>query len=89
MPYDQLVSLKLDKSLAPVGDLLQSKILKEIPLDLFGVQEADLISIVAKSPNKVNTLILVPTGIVEKYNFKQKDFIAASCEAIKKKTSTT
>ena len=68
VPYDQLVSLKLDKSLAPVGDLLQSKILKEIPLDLFGVQEADLISIVAKSPNKINTFIRTLQRIAEKYN---------------------
>ena len=78
VPYDQLVSLKLDKSLSPVGDILQSKILKEIPLDLFGVQEADLISIVAKSPNKVNTFISTLQRIAEKYNFKQKDFYAAS-----------
>ena len=54
------------------------KFSKEIPLDLFGVQEADLISIVAKSPNKVNTLISVMQRIAEKYNFKQKDFYAAS-----------
>ena len=38
VPYDQLVSLKLDKNLAPIGELLQSKIFKEIPLDLFGIK---------------------------------------------------
>ena len=39
VPYDHLVSLKLDKNLAPIGEILQSKILKEIPLELFGIKE--------------------------------------------------
>jgi transcriptional regulator with XRE-family HTH domain len=34
VPYDQMLSLKSDKNLAPVGDLLQSKILQEIPLPI-------------------------------------------------------
>ena len=42
--YDQLVSLKLDKNLAPIGEILQSRILKEIPLDIFGIKESDLIA---------------------------------------------
>jgi transcriptional regulator with XRE-family HTH domain len=45
--YDQMVSLKLDKNLAPVGDLLRSKVFKEIPLELFGIKESNLIDIVA------------------------------------------
>ena len=81
VPYDQFVSLKLDKRLAPVGDLLQSKIFKQIPLELFGVQEADLISIVAKSPTKVNALISVMQRIAEKHNFKQKHFFEASLQS--------
>lgn len=57
VPYDQMVSLKLDKNLAPIGDLLQSKILKEIPLELFGIKENTLIDIVANAPAKVNAFI--------------------------------
>ncbi|MFT6199799.1 MAG: transcriptional regulator with XRE-family HTH domain, partial [Vicingaceae bacterium] len=57
VPYDQMVSLKLDKNLAPIGDLLKSKILKEIPLELFGIKESTLIDIVANAPVKVNAFI--------------------------------
>ena len=39
--YDQMISLKLDNNLAPIGEILKSGILKEIPLELFGIQEAD------------------------------------------------
>jgi len=57
VPYDNMVSLKLDKNLAPLGEILKSKILKEIPLDLFGIQEADLIDIISNAPAKVNAFI--------------------------------
>ena len=56
-PYDHIVSLKLDKNLAPIGEILQSKILKEIPLELFGIKENNLIDIVANAPAKVNAFI--------------------------------
>ena len=35
--YDSMVSLKLDNNLAPIGEILKSGILKEIPLDIFGI----------------------------------------------------
>jgi hypothetical protein len=38
--------LKLDNNLA-LGEILKSGILKEIPLDIFGIQENDLIDIIA------------------------------------------
>ncbi|MDC8004434.1 helix-turn-helix domain-containing protein [Aureisphaera galaxeae] len=78
VPYDQLVSLKLDKNLAPIGDLLQSKILKEIPLDLFGIKESDLIDIVANAPAKVNAFISTIIEIAQHYNFSRESFFLAS-----------
>ena len=35
--YDELVSLKLEKNLAPIAKILESNFLKEIPFDLFGI----------------------------------------------------
>ncbi|WP_299890476.1 helix-turn-helix domain-containing protein [uncultured Lacinutrix sp.] len=78
VPYDQMVSLKLDKNLAPIGDLLQSKILKEIPLDLFGIKESNLIDIVANAPAKVNAFISTIIKIAQHYNFSRESFFLAS-----------
>ncbi|MEL6916599.1 MAG: helix-turn-helix domain-containing protein [Bacteroidota bacterium] len=78
VPYDQLVSLKLDKNLAPIGELLQSKILKEIPLDLFGIKESNLIDIVANAPAKVNAFISTIIEIAQHYNFSRESFFLAS-----------
>jgi len=78
VPYDQMVSLKLDKNLAPIGELLQSKILKEIPLELFGIKESNLIDIVANAPVKVNAFISTIIEIAKHYNFSRESFFLAS-----------
>ncbi|MAD96025.1 MAG: DNA-binding protein [Flavobacteriaceae bacterium] len=77
-PYDHLVSLKLDKNLAPIGDILQSKILKEIPLDLFGIRENNLIDIIANAPAKVNAFISTIIKIATNYNLTRERFFLAS-----------
>lgn len=78
IPYDDLVSLKLDKNLAPIGEILQSKILKEIPLELFGIQESTLIDIISDAPVKVNAFISTIIEIARNYNFSKENFYLAS-----------
>lgn len=78
VPYDNMVSLKLDKNLAPLGEILQSKILKEIPLDLFGIQEADLIDIISNAPAKVNAFISTLIKIAQNYNLSRESFFLAA-----------
>lgn len=78
VPYDHFVSLKLDKNLAPIGEILQSKILKEIPLDLFGIKENNLIDIVANAPAKVNAFISTIIKIAQNYNLTRESFFLAS-----------
>ncbi|MDF0717093.1 helix-turn-helix domain-containing protein [Muricauda sp. 334s03] len=78
VPYDSLVSLKLDKNLAPVGELLKSKVLKELPLELFGIKESDLIDIVSNAPTKVNAFISTIIEIAKHYNFGKENFYLAS-----------
>jgi len=78
VPYDYLVSLKLDKNLAPIGEILQSKFLKEIPLELFGIKENNLIDIVANAPVKVNAFISTIIKIAQNYNLTRESFFLAS-----------
>ena len=78
VPYDHLVSLKLDKNLAPIGEILKSKILKEIPLELFGIQEKNLIDIIANAPAKVNAFISTIIEISQNYNLTRESFFLAS-----------
>lgn len=76
--YDELVSLKLDKNLAPIGEILQTNFLKEIPFDLFGIEERDLIEIIANAPSKVNAFISTLIEIGKNYNLTRESFFLAA-----------
>ena len=76
--YEELVSLKLDKNLAPISGILQSKILKEIPFDLFGIEERDLIEIISNAPSKVNAFISTMIEIGNNYNLTRESFFLAA-----------
>ena len=76
--YDHMVSLKLDKNLAPIGEILQSRILKEIPLDIFGIKESDLVAIIAEAPIKVNSFISTLFEIARHYNLSKENFFLAA-----------
>jgi len=76
--YDELVSLKLDKNLAPIAEILQSNLLQEIPLELFGIEERDLIEIISNAPMKVNAFISTLIEIGNNYNLTKESFFLAS-----------
>lgn len=83
--YDQLVSLKLDQRLAPVGDFLDSNILQDFPLALYGLKKDDLVNIVTNNPLKVNTLIKTIKRITKRIDFDRKDFFWASLRSFKER----
>jgi len=76
--FDKLVSLKLDKHLAPVGELLESGFLKEVPLDLFGIDRGKLVEIIANAPAKVSAFISTLARIAANYNLTQEHFYFAA-----------
>ena len=76
-----LLAEKLEVSydhLAPIGEILKSGILKEIPLDIFGIQENDLIDIIANAPAKVNAFISTIIEIAQHYNLTRESFFLAA-----------
>ena len=75
--YDDLVSTKLDKSLAPIAEIIQSDFFKEIPLDLFGINKTNLISIISDAPKKVTAFINTLIEISKNYNLSKERFFFA------------
>ena len=75
--YDDLVSTKLDKSLAPIAEIIQSDFFKEIPLDLFGINKTNLISIISDAPKKVTAFINTLIEISKNYNLSKERFYFA------------
>lgn len=76
--FDKLVSLKLDKHLAPVGELLESGLLKDVPLDLFGIDRGKLVELIANAPAKVSAFISTLARIAANYNLSQEHFYFAA-----------
>jgi transcriptional regulator with XRE-family HTH domain/Zn-dependent peptidase ImmA (M78 family) len=79
--FDKLVSLKLDKHLAPVGELLESGLMRDVPLDLFGIDRGKLVEIIANAPAKVAAFISTLARIAANYNMTQEHFYFAAHRA--------
>jgi len=70
----KLTSGELDKSLEPVSELLQSNFLNELPLDLFGIELAKVVEIIANAPARVGAFISTLLEISRNYALKEENF---------------
>jgi len=55
--YDSLVSIKLTKYLSPIGELLESNILEQLPLDHYGIDINKLIVLMSHAPMQLSALV--------------------------------
>lgn len=74
VPYDELVSLKLSSYLAPLNDLLTSKLITDLPLNIFGFDLGKMIESVYDSPAKVGAFISTIVEIAREYDSHKGDF---------------
>ncbi|HEY0977916.1 MAG TPA: helix-turn-helix domain-containing protein, partial [Flavobacteriales bacterium] len=76
--YDKLVSLKLDKQLTPISDILNNELLQELPLDLFGIDRIKLMSVLGNAPAKAAAFIKTLSRIAGDYNVTEEHFYFAA-----------
>lgn len=76
--YDQLVSLRLSKKLAPIADLLNSGMLNSLPLEMFGLEPSTLIELISNAPVKINAFISTILKISRNYEMSQEHFFFAA-----------
>jgi transcriptional regulator with XRE-family HTH domain/Zn-dependent peptidase ImmA (M78 family) len=79
----ELTSLDLGKNLSPISDLLNSNFLNELPLNLFDIDLAKVVEIIANAPAKVGAFIstLVEKSVsdfVEKQHLPKGGMLKAS-----------
>ncbi|TLU99293.1 helix-turn-helix domain-containing protein [Dyadobacter luticola] len=72
--YDTLVSLKLSKRLEPISELLSSNVLTELPLELFGIDPANLLEILSDAPMKISAFVGTLIEIARNYNMSIEKF---------------
>ncbi|AYO58089.1 hypothetical protein CO230_08120 [Chryseobacterium sp. 6424] len=75
--YNDLVSTKLDKTLAPVMEMVQSDFFKEVPLELFGINKNNLIGIISEAPKQVTAFVNTLIEISKNYNLSKENFYFA------------
>ena len=80
LPED-LTSLELDKNMAPVGELLQSNFLNELPLDLFGIELAKVAEIIANAPIRVGAFISTLLELSRNYALNEENFYFGALRA--------
>jgi transcriptional regulator with XRE-family HTH domain len=72
--FSELTSLALSNKLAPVSDLLNSNFLNELPLDLFGIDLAKVVEIIANSPTRVGAFISTLVELGRNYALGEQNF---------------
>jgi XRE family transcriptional regulator, fatty acid utilization regulator len=75
---EQLRSMDLGKKLLPLGQLLESNILSELPLDLFGLESGKIVELLADAPIKVGAFISTLVSISRRYALEQESFYFAA-----------
>ena len=76
--YDQLTSLELPRRLEPIGELLNSKMLQEFPLEMYGLEPARIIELIANAPARMNAFISTIFEIARNYEMRQEHLFLAA-----------
>lgn len=72
--YDYLINLDLSKKLAPISDLIRSGFHKSIPLEFIGINESELITILASAPTQFSAFIDSLIQLATYYDIRLEDF---------------
>lgn len=74
VPYDELVSLKLTRNLAPLNDLLTSHLITDLPLNIFGFDLGKMVEWLYDSPAKIGAFISTIIEIARNYDQQKGEF---------------
>ena len=77
----ELTSMELNRGLAPVGELLRSNFLNELPLDLFGIELSKVVEIIANAPLRVGAFISTLVELARNYAMREENFYHGAMRA--------
>lgn len=75
--YNYMVSLKLNKKLSPISDLLKSNIISDLPLDVYGIDKGSLIELLSDAPIKLSAFVSTIIQISRNYDMTVDNFYSA------------
>jgi transcriptional regulator with XRE-family HTH domain len=81
VPFDELVTLRVDEELSPLAALARSPWLREFPLELFGVQPEDLLALMAADPARAGALVRAFVDVGRFYDVQVEQLLLAALRA--------
>ncbi len=72
--YDKLVSLKLTKQLAPIGELFESNILEQLPLDHYGIDLNKFIVLMSSASMQLSALVATIIDLANSSELSENNF---------------
>ncbi len=81
--YDKLVSLKLSKNLAPIGELLESNLLELLPLDHYGIDINKFISLMSEASMQLSALVTTIIEMARGSEMSQNNFSRTALKTYK------
>lgn len=76
--YDELVSRKLDPPLSFLEASLSSQLLRDFPLEMFGVDPAMIVELLTRSPAEMSALLQALRDVARGYNISEEHFYRAA-----------
>lgn len=78
VPFDELVSLKVDEELGPVTDIFGSPFMREFPFHLYGIEMERLLGLVTEAPSKAAALVRTALEIGQTYGAQVEHLLLAA-----------
>ncbi len=78
VPFDDLVSLKVDDELGPLTDLFESPFVREFPFHLYGLDMESLLGLLTEAPSKASAMFRTALEIGRTYDVRVEHFLFAA-----------
>lgn len=75
---EDLVSFKTGRNLHPLLNFLEGEMVEKVPLELLGLNESDVVDLMAKDPEKFASFVLTILQLSRAFDMKLEDLYAAS-----------
>jgi XRE family transcriptional regulator, fatty acid utilization regulator len=82
MPVEELASTEeLDGRLGPVGELLRSNFLQDLPLAFFGIEPAKVVELISAAPREVGAFVSILLDLSRNYPLREENFYFGALRA--------
>lgn len=76
--FDELVTVSDSEGLSPVAEVLDSPLLREFPLHLFGIEPEGIVGLVREAPQQASALARTLSEIAHAYDMHVEQFLFAA-----------